>query len=147
MRLVVGRLKCFRNYFNQHIFNMATTSKKITIDGVEHLPTSEAMAKTNTDGLNPVIVRSYSAGVHFGYLKSLEYTLSGAIVTLVDTRRVYSWQGAATLSQMALDGVAKPEGCKFSVVLPENTIIGAIEIIPVSEKAWINLQNVAVWKI
>ena len=125
-------------------------SKKIeiTIDGIEYVRKDSVCQNADeNDGMRAVIIRSYAAGVHFGYLKSTEHTLAGTLCTLVNTRRVYSWQGAATLSQMALEGVKSPENCKFSVVLPENTIQNCIEIIPISSQAWECLNNVKVWKI
>ena len=78
-----------------------------------------------------VIIRTQSAGVHFGILKSRD----GSEVVLTDTRRIWYWNGAASLSELALHGVSKPKSCKFTVTLPEITLIGAIEIIPCSDKA------------
>jgi len=119
---------------------MAKNEDLITINGVEYI-------KKSTLPMPAVIIRSYAAGVHYGYLRTVEHTLAGTLVTLVNTRRVYSWQGAATLSQMALEGVKSPENCKFSVVLPENTIQNCIEIIPISEQALDCLNNVPIWKM
>jgi hypothetical protein len=127
---------------------MSCKKEEIELDGEIYVRKSSLKTEAkDLNGMRCVIIRSYAAGVHFGYLKSTEHTLAGTLVTLVDTRRVYSWQGAATLSQMALEGVKKPDGCKFSVAIPENTIQNCIEIIPISEQAWESLKNVAVWKI
>lgn len=127
---------------------MSCKKEEIELDGEIYVRKSSLKSEAkDLNGMRCVLVRSYAAGVHFGYLKSTEHTLAGTLVTLVDTRRVYSWQGAATLSQMALEGVKKPDGCKFSVVIPENTIQNCIEIIPISEQAWESLKSVAVWKI
>jgi ferredoxin-fold anticodon binding domain-containing protein len=76
-----------------------------------------------------VIVRTYSAGVHFGTLEKLD----GKNVTLSNTRRIWYWEGAFTLSAIALDGLSKKS--KLSVEIPELILTEAIEIIPVSEKA------------
>lgn len=127
---------------------MSCKKEEIELDGEIYVRKSSLKTEAkDLNGMRCVLVRSYAAGVHFGYLKSTEHTLAGTLVTLVDTRRVYSWQGAATLSQMALEGVKKPDGCKFSVVIPENTIQNCLEIIPISEQAWEILKNVSVWKI
>jgi len=80
-----------------------------------------------------VIVRTYSAGVHYGTLKSQ----SGKEVVLSDARRLWYWKGAFTLSAVALKGVK--EGSKISAVVPEIILTEAIEIIPVSEEAQDNL--------
>jgi hypothetical protein len=62
------------------------------------------------------------------------------------TRRVWYWDGAASLSQMAVDGVSKPQNCKFSVVVSSNEIVNVIETLQLSEKALDNLYKVAIWK-
>lgn len=94
----------------------------------------------------PVLIRSYAAGVHFGILKSEEFTLAGKVVVLENTRRVWYWSGAATLSQMALEGVKNPNSCKFSVEIAENEIVNVIETLPLTATAFENLKNVPVWK-
>lgn len=89
-----------------------------------------------------VIVRTYSAGVHAGYLKSRD----GKEVILTNSRRIWYWDGAASLSQLALEGVNKPENCKFAVVLPEIILTEAIEIIPCTEKAKLCIEGIKEWK-
>lgn len=89
------------------------------------------------------IVRSDKAGVFAGNIKSRV----GDEVTMTNVRRIWYWEGAATLSQLAVDGVSKPEKCKFTVVVPEMTILGVIEIIPCAEKAEQVIRCVPVWKV
>ena len=84
-----------------------------------------------------VIVRTYSAGVHFGTL--LHH--SGKEVVLTGARRLWYWQGAFTLSAVAMEGVKKTS--KISVAVPEILLTEAIEIIPCSEKAAKNLTEIA----
>lgn len=90
-----------------------------------------------------VIIRTYSAGVHFGILAEK----NGKDVKLIKTRRIWYWSGAASLSQIAMDGVKYPEKCKFSVTIPEIVLTEAIEIIPCSKKAIKNILDVPEWKI
>jgi hypothetical protein len=90
-----------------------------------------------------VLVRSTDSGVHFGNLASKK----GNEVTLLNSRRVWAWAGACSLSQMAVEGVKKPDECKFSVIVPEITILGVCEIIPLSPEAVQNLYGVDEWKI
>ena len=118
---------------------------EITIDGTVYVPKTEQTV-VNTDGMKAVLIRSYAAGVHFGYLEKEEFTQAGKVVTLIDSRRVWFWDGAASLSQMAVDGVSKPENCKFSVTVPRNEIVNVVETLELSEKAFTNLQKVAIWK-
>lgn len=88
-----------------------------------------------------VIVRTYSAGVFAGILKSRK----GREVVLTNARRIYYWSGAATLSQLSVDGTSKPAECKFPCAVPEVTLLEAIEILPLSEKAKASLDSVKVW--
>ena len=89
-----------------------------------------------------VIIRADRAGVFFGILKDKE----GTEVELTECRRIYYWNGAASLSQLALDGVKCPDDCKFTVTVDEIIITGVIEIIPCTEKAVKIIKNVPIWK-
>lgn len=89
-----------------------------------------------------VIVRGDRSGVFFGTLISR----SGQEVKLADCRRLWYWSGAASISQIAVDGVAFPKDCKFTVSVPEIEILDAIEVIPCSEKAIESIESVWVWK-
>ena len=100
------------------------------IDGVEYVEKSKAVELAPlTDGLKYVVCRTYSAGVHIGYLKSKE----GQTVELVNSRRLWQWSGAAELCQVAMDGV--DDDSKFSTMVPEIIIDQVIEVITVSNKA------------
>lgn len=89
-----------------------------------------------------VLVRTYSAGVHVGTLKSRD----GKEVVLNNARRIWYWDGAATLSQLAMEGTSKPENCKFPCPVAEILLTEAIEIIPVTEQARASIDAVKVWK-
>jgi len=89
-----------------------------------------------------VIIRADRAGVFFGVLESKD----GSEVTLSNCRKLHYWDGAAAVQQLALDGVSKPGNCRFTVIVPNITILGVIEIIPCSEKSIISLNSVPVWK-
>jgi hypothetical protein len=87
-----------------------------------------------------VVVRTYSAGVHVGVLKSKE----GLECTLENARRIYYWEGAATLSQLAMHGTSKPGNCKFPCEVDE-ILLQWIEIIPCTDKARYSIKSVPVW--
>lgn len=89
-----------------------------------------------------VIIRSDRAGIFAGDLKSKD----GSEVTLTDCRRIWYWEGAASISQLAVDGTSKPEKCKFTVTVAEITILGVIEIIPCTDKAEKNIKAVKEWR-
>lgn len=89
-----------------------------------------------------VLVRTYSAGIHVGTLQSRD----GKEVVLTNARRIWYWDGAATLSQLAVDGTSKPEKCKFPKAVAEILLTEAIEIIPITDKARESIAGVKVWK-
>ena len=88
------------------------------------------------------IVRCYGAGVFMARVESLE----GQTAQLRDARRLWYWDGAASLSQLALEGVKNPGGCKFTVTVPVMTVTQVIEIIPCSEQAVASIGQVKEWK-
>lgn len=90
-----------------------------------------------------VIVRGDRSGVFFGTLKEK----NGQEVILADCRRLWYWDGAASISQLAVDGTAKPANCKFTVVVDFISILDAIEIIPCTPKAIKSIEGVPVWKL
>jgi len=96
----------------------------------------------NTDGLVYTLVRTAYAGVHAGFLASR----NGDEVVLYKSRRIWYWCGAASLSQLAVDGTSKPTECKFPCEVAEILVLGAIECIPVTQKAYNSIINVPVWE-
>lgn len=76
----------------------------------------------------PVIVRTYSAGVHFGTLVARD----GREVVLNTARRIWQWEGAFTLSAIAENGIKKG---RLSIAVPNILLTEAIEVIPCAENA------------
>ena len=89
-----------------------------------------------------VIVRTYSAGVFAGFLDSRK----GQEVVLTNARRIWYWKGAASLSQLAMEGTSCPNECKFPVAVERVELLQAIEILDVTVKAKISIESVPVWK-
>jgi hypothetical protein len=89
-----------------------------------------------------VIVRTYSAGVFAGNLKSRD----GKEVVLIDARRLWYWAGAASLSQLAVSGTSKPDSCKFPIAVSSITLTEAIEILDVTPAAETNIKAVKIWQ-
>jgi len=76
---------------------MNVDCKSIVVNGVEYVQKDSIEAKemaVSTEGLKYVICRTYSAGVFAGYLKNRE----GQEVTLLNARRLWYWDGGASLS-------------------------------------------------
>lgn len=107
-------------------------NKEITINGTAYVPKDSVKTMAEeVDGMQYCIIRTYSAGVHAGYVKER----NGKEVTLIHSRRLWKWAGAFTLSEMAVNGVTKPNECKFTTAVPEILLTEAIEIIPCTEAA------------
>ena len=90
-----------------------------------------------------VIIRADRSGVFFGTLKNKD----GSEVTLTNCRRLWYWEGAASISQLAVDGVTKPNNCKFTVAVEEILVMDTIEIIPCTKKAIKSIEGVKAWKM
>ncbi len=86
----------------------------------------------------PVIVRTYSAGVHFGYLLAK----AGREVRLTRSRRIWRWFGAETCSGLATIGL---DVKKSRVAEPVDIVLTeAIEIISCTPEAVASLEA-ATW--
>ena len=92
--------------------------------------------------MEKVIVRADRAGVFYGEIKER----TGSEVVMTNVRRLWYWDGAASLSQLAVNGTTAAHNCKFTVYVPEMTILGVIEIIPCTEKAIASIEGVEAWK-
>ena len=89
------------------------------------------------------IIRGDRSGVFFGEIKARD----GHKVTIRHCRRLWFWSGAASLSQLAEEGVKCPDDCKFSVTVDELIVLDAIELIPCTDAACASIDAVKVWKI
>ena len=122
---------------------MNVDCKSIVVNGVEYVQKSEQQEMAvSTDGLKYCIVRADRAGVFAGYVKLRE----GNEVTLLNARRLWYWEGAASLSQAAEEGFSKPQNCKFPQEVSEILILGVIEVIPTTKKSEKSIKGVSVWK-
>ena len=90
-----------------------------------------------------VIARGDRSGVFFGTLTEKD----GTEVKLTDCRRLWYWEGGASISQLAVDGTVRPDDCKFTVTVSEIVITDAVEIIPCTENAIKVIEGVKVWRI
>lgn len=89
------------------------------------------------------MVRSKTAGTFFGRLESR----NGAEVKLSCARRIYYWDGAASLSQLAMEGTKKPQNCRFPCEIDVLILTDANEIIEITRQdALDSLRSVPVWE-
>ena len=103
---------------------------EVNIDGKTYVPKGTEnklqMAKLKK-GLTFCIVRTYSAGVFAGWI---DRKIKGKDATIYNSRRLYYWDGAFTLSTVATKGVFKRPICcrrpfrapfaQLSVRIPHN---------------------------
>ena len=108
---------------------MATSTKRTT------------STSTSTLRGKYVIVRTYSAGVFAGTL----VRKIGKEVELTDARRIWYWAGAASLSQLAMEGTSRPQECKFPCPVKSVILTEASEIIPTTKQAKASIESVPVW--
>lgn len=90
-----------------------------------------------------VIVRTHSAGVFAGNLRSR----TGKEAVLTNAIRLWYWDGAASLSQLAMEGVTLPGNCKFSMPVKRVLLTEVIEILDVTDIAENNIKAVPSWKM
>lgn len=89
------------------------------------------------------IVRGDRSGVYAGVLKARQ----DREAVLTDARKIWCWQGATCLAQLASEGTSKPNGCKFPAPVAEVVITDAIEVIPCTDKAEASIRGVRVWTL
>ena len=90
-----------------------------------------------TKKLQFVVVRTLNAGVHAGEL--VEHEPKDKVAVLANVRRIWSWDGANTLNEIALRGVAKTS--KVSEPAELNTLSDVIEVIRATDEARKNLES------
>ena len=71
---------------------------------------------------------------------------NGQEAELVNVRQIWRWSGAASLMQLASEGVTRPNDCKFTVEVKSLVVTQVIEIIPCTEKAMKSIDAVKVWR-
>ena len=122
-----------------------TTNKsaEIVINGVTYVPKgSQSTPAKSYNKMRYVICRTYSAGVFAGYL---EYR-KGQEAVMHKARRLWYWDGAASLSQLAMEGTKKPENCKFPCEVERVELTNVIEVIDATAEAQASINAVSIWK-
>ena len=116
--------------------------KKININGTVYVPeASVRVMAPDLDGMEYCMVRTFSAGVFAGYIESR----NGKEAVLRNARRIWYWEGAASLSELATRGTSRPENCKFPVAVDKVILTEVVEIIPITAEAKASIDGVPVW--
>lgn len=111
---------------------------EIIINGIEYIK------KQSENDEIYVIVRTESAGCFAGYMYKTDK--NGNEVILRNARRLWYWDGASSLSQLAMEGVKHPENCKFPCEVQKITLLGVIEIINATEESRKCISAVPIWR-
>lgn len=88
-----------------------------------------------------ILVKTQSSGCFAGYLKAKEDNE----VILTNCRRLWSWTGADSETDLATNGTSLPHLCSFSAPIAEIYLTNVIEIIPITEVAQASIQSVSNW--
>ena len=119
--------------------------KEIEINGEKYVLASSVKTlepAQKLKGLEYKIVRTYSAGVFAGYLKSR----TGKEAVVLQARKIWYWAGAASLAQLAVNGTSKPNECKFPVAVSKIELTEVIEILDCTEVARKSIDSVPIWE-
>jgi len=123
--------------------NKGDSMNEIEINGEVFVKKSDIKSEaTELDGMKYQIVRTNRAGVFAAYVEKRD----GSEAVLINARRLWQWAGAASLSQLAMEGVSSPEGCKFPCEVDRITVLGVIEVLDCTEVARLNIAQVPAWK-
>jgi hypothetical protein len=88
------------------------------------------------------IIRCDRAGVFYGEIADRR----GSEADLINVRRVHGWDGACSLSELALTGPQRQDGNnRWTVSVPAMTVLEVIEVIPVNDEAEIIMDAMPVW--
>jgi len=122
---------------------MKADLNEVEINGTVYIKKgSKNTLAEKTDGMDYCVIRTYSAGVHVGYLKKRDVKE----VELINSRRIWQWSGACSLSQLAVDGSKNPDGCKISCIVPKIYLTEAIEILPCTISAKTFFEGATEWR-
>lgn len=88
------------------------------------------------------VIRGDRSGVFAGNIEEK----NGQDVVLTNVRRLWCWNGACSISELAKNGTSTPEDCKFTVTLDKLELTDVIEIIPCTKEAEESIKGVKEWR-
>jgi len=94
------------------------------------------------ENLKKVIIRGDRSGVFYGELENR----NGQEVKLKKCRRLWYWDGACSISELAKTGTKRPDNCKFTVTIDNIEILDAIEVIECTDISIKSIESVKEWK-
>ena len=123
---------------------MQIFTDELDVNGVKYVPKDSIISQKaeKLDGMEYCIIRTYSAGVFAGYVKER----AKKEATILKARRIWYWDGAASLSQLAMEGTKKPENCKFPCEVDKVKLTDVVEILSCTEQAKKSIAGVKTWE-
>lgn len=89
-----------------------------------------------------VLVMCETSGLLYGEL----VTRNHQEVTLANCRRIYSYSGACSIDQLAVEGSKDSDNCIITCPVARYIVLDAIEVITMTNKSWYNLNRIRSWK-
>ena len=124
---------------------MSNKPQTLKLDDVEYIRADQApVLAEEVAGFRYCVVRTYSAGVHIGYVETFGSDNNPQYAKLLKSRRLHYWNKAASLSQVAMEGVGTES--RIAMEIPEIELTDVIEVIPCSEFAADFFQKAQAWK-
>jgi hypothetical protein len=115
---------------------------EITINGITYVEKGLAESRSPMQD-NFFIVRTYSAGVFAGNMDGWDGSKQGTVMSAI---RIWYWKGAASLSQLAMEGTKNPDGCNFAMPVDRVHLTEIIEVLPCTVAAYNSITGVKSWK-
>jgi len=108
---------------------------------------ANALEKATEYLLNDYLNKKYIVrGDRSGLLYGTVVWIAGNTVLMKNARRLWYWDGANAVNELAVHGTSKPNECKFTVYVDSIVIMDAIEINRCTEKAIKSIEGVGEWK-
>ncbi len=120
---------------------MKQESNEIEVNNVKYVRKDSATPSGAAMMKDFCIVRTDTAGVFAG--NTTARTKCGTVRNAI---RIFYWEGANSLSQLAMEGTKKPSKCQFAMPVAEVHLTDVIEVIPCTEAASLNITGVESWK-
>jgi hypothetical protein len=112
--------------------DMNISAETIQINGVAYVRADSVKAPEPRGPAS--IIRTKNAGVFFGYVKSRSVQGEYPSFVVDHCRRIWSWKGAKTISEIATNGL-DIAGSNVAVPTDNHEVNGVLENVPCTAKA------------
>lgn len=99
--------------------------------------------KKEMEKMEKYLFRCDRSGVFYGELVERE----GQRAKIKNARKIYYWDGANCLEQLASEGTKRPDNCKFTMIVDWIEVYDLIQLLPCTEEAIKIIEDVKQWKL